>query len=189
MADIKSIGRTVGNFQKLLLEFPEFRYAGDPILRQKTDETSLAEGVEIGKTLGKVLTKYHELVGYGRGLAAPQLGISKSVFVTFLDSEVQVYINPHITAFSDKQNFYRELCLSSGIVWGDVRRAERITIEWTDSNGALKTKEVDSVLARLLQHEYKHLEGELNIDIAEPGSLEIITDDPLKEALRDSPLK
>src|SRR3990167_3879723 len=118
MTRIITIDKTILNFQRISYEFPQFRYAGDPILRQKTEEASLSEGIEIGKSLGEVLVKYRQLVGYGRGLAAPQIGLSKSVFVTFLDGEVQVYINPRLTALSEKQSFYRELCLSSGIIWG-----------------------------------------------------------------------
>ncbi|OGG05826.1 hypothetical protein A2872_03080 [Candidatus Gottesmanbacteria bacterium RIFCSPHIGHO2_01_FULL_42_12] len=189
MSSTVAINRTLENFGKVIGEFPEFRFAGDPVLRQKTQEVSLADGIEIGKYLGDILVRYRQLVGYGRGLAAPQTGISKSVFVTFMDNDVQIYINPKITASSQRQNYYRELCLSSGIIWGDVKRAEQITIKWTDPTGTLKTREFDNVLARLLQHEYKHLDGELNIDIAEPGSLEIITEDPLKEVLRIKPLK
>ncbi|MCL4390556.1 MAG: peptide deformylase [Patescibacteria group bacterium] len=188
MTRAESIDRTIQNFQRVFKEFPQFRYAGDPILRQETQEATLAEGVEIGRNLGDVLVHYRKLVGYGRGLAAPQIGISKSVFVTFLDDEVQGYINPGITASSDTYNYYRELCLSSGIIWGDVRRPERITMKWTDFKGNLITKEVDGFLARLWQHEERHLHGELNIDVAQPGSLEIVTDDPLKEVLRDRPL-
>lgn len=186
---VKQINQTLANFQKIAVGFPEFRYLGDPILRAKAEEVSVHDGVEIGKTLGDILIRYRVLVGYGRGLAAPQVGISRAVFVTYLDNEVQIYINPWIAAQSETCNYYRELCLSSGIIWGDVRRPARITMEWTDSHGKRQTRETDGVLARLWQHEEMHLRGELNVDIALPGSLEIITSDPLKEVLRKQPFR
>ena len=189
MNRLETINKTVDNFQKVLDKFPEFRYAGDPILRQKTQPVSFAEGVKIGRSLGEVLVSYRKLVGYGRGLAAPQIGLDKSVFVTFLDDEVQIYLNPVIKYSSNEINYYRELCLSSGIFWGDIPRPAHITMEWTDIKGNLISKDFDSFLARLLQHEYYHLKGELNLDIVLPGSLEIVIDDPLKESLREHPLK
>lgn len=185
----EEIKKTVANFQKVAAAFPEFRYLGDPILRTKTQEATLKEGIEAGKILGAGLVKFRRLVGYGRGLAAPQLGIDKAVFVTFLNDEVQTYINPRITRFAETFNYYRELCLSSGIIWGDIKRSVSITMEWTDVKGKRQTKDVDGFLARLWQHEGRHLEGEINVDIAIPGSLEIVTSDPLLETLRDYPLR
>ncbi len=183
------IAKTLADFHKVVAEFPEFRYLGDPILRAKTHGVSTKEGKEIGCSLGEILIRYRQLVGYGRGLAAPQIGIDKAVFVTYLDNEIQIYINPKITTKSKKCNYYRELCLSSGIIWGEVKRPAIITMDWTDALGKHQVKETDGVLARLWQHEQRHLVGEINVDIALPGSLEIITSDPLKETLRDQPLK
>lgn len=173
-------------FERLIVEFPEFKYIGDPVLRTPTQPAQVNEGIEIGKKLGDILVRYRKFAGFGRGLAAPQIGISKSVFVTYLDDQVQTYINPKIVNFSEAKNHYRELCLSCGFLWGDIKRASKITMRWTDENGKVQEKKADGVLARLWQHEYKHLEGELNLDIAEPGSIEFITRDPLQEKLRDS---
>ncbi len=176
------------NFQRLLGEFPQFRYIGDPVLRTEAKEISVEEGIKTGQILGEVLIKYRKLVGYGRGLAAPQIGLNQKVFVTYLEDQIQTYINPQIISTSKTQNYYRELCLSNGILWCDVKRASTITMDWVDITGKNNSREFDGVLARLLQHEEKHMHGELSIDIAEPGSLEIVIDDPLKEVLRDKPL-
>lgn len=173
-------------FEDLLLEFPEFRYIGDPILRTPTQKVEVDEGVEIGKKLGAVLIKYRKFVGYGRGLAAPQIGIQKSVFVTYLDDQIQTYINPKIDNLSDEKNYYRELCLSCGFLWGDIKRPASITIQWTDENGHIQEKVAEGVLARLLQHEYDHLQGICNLDIAELGSIDFLITDPLQEKLRNA---
>ena len=58
-------------FGKLLDECPGVVYIGDPLLRQKTTEVSLEEGVNIGNRLKTILEKYRKVAGFGRGLAAP----------------------------------------------------------------------------------------------------------------------
>lgn len=172
-------------FRKVLAECPELALIGDKVLREKTKEVTLEEGVIIGNKLKDVLTKYRSIAGYGRGLAAPQIGESKSVFVTFVNDQFQVYINPKITVKSEKFNLYRESCLSCGYIGADVKRPRSITLGYTDEKGQKQIIEADGFLARLLQHEYDHLEGIVNIDVAEPGSIEFMVDDPLKEQLRN----
>lgn len=174
-------------FEEVLKQIPEFRFIGDPILRSKTKRVSLKEGVKIGKILGKVLVKYRRLAGFGRGLAAPQIGIDKSVFVSYIDDKVQIYINPKIINTSKSKNFYRELCLSSGFTWADVKRPEKIDLEWLDEKGMKQKKNFDSFMARLIQHEYAHLSGETNLDIAEYKTIEFAKN-PLEEKLRKNKL-
>lgn len=181
----KVVGK-VDVLSRLLKEIPEITYLGDPILRTPTKETSVEEGKKIGERLGKVLVKLRKLAGYGRGLAAPQIGIGKSVFVTYLDDNVQIYINPKITERSKKTNFYKELCLSSGIMAADIERSESITMTWTDENGKKQEKEFDGFMARLLQHEEAHLRGIPNLDEACSRTVEIYTGDPLKEKIRET---
>lgn len=181
MGDIKKQAR---NFLALLDKFPEFRYIGDPILRKKTTPATIQEGLEIGAKLGKTLTSYRKLMGFGRGLAAPQIGFSKSVFVTLVDDQIQYYINPRLVTKSIKSNYYRELCLSCGLVWPDVKRPETVLLQWRDNQGNNQEQEFSGMLARLIQHEYDHLLGIPNIDRAERGTLEICYTDPLDEKLR-----
>lgn len=176
----------IDQFKKIAQEFPDLRYLGDPILRTPAAEAILDEGIKIGKKLGNILVQYRKMTGMGRGLAAPQMGIGKRVFVTFLNDQIQTYVNPKIIKSSNNQNHYRELCISSGLVWGDIKRPAMITIQWTDENGKNQEKEADGVLARLLQHEYDHLQGICNLDIAERGSIEFVTSDPLQEKLRSA---
>ena len=175
----------VQSFLEILDKFPEVKYMGDSILRQATREVSISEGIEIGKKLGDILMRYRKEAGYGRGFAAPQIGENKSVFVTFLDDKIQIFINPKIIEKSVKTNFYRELCLSSGIIAADVERAESIVLEWINENGKKRTEKFDGVLARLYQHEEAHLQGKLNIDESAAGGIEFMILDPLKETLRD----
>ncbi len=158
---------------------------GGPGLRGKTIDADFQQGVVIGNFLIKVLKECREKTGYGRGLAAPQIGENKSVFVTFVDDKFQIYINPRILTKSKEENLYKEACLSCTPLWGDVRRSRGITLEHTDEYGNFNIKEYDGFMARLLQHEYDHLEGILNIDIALEGTVEEMNSDPLLEKLRD----
>lgn len=183
---IETVHARLQQFATVLSEFPEVRYLGDPVLRTPTTATSLDEGIKIAQTLGETLKRYRAITGAGRGLAAPQIGIGKAVFVTFIDDQLEGYLNPRVVKKSEERNLYRELCISSGIMWGDVERSSVITLEWMDEAGNMRSKEFDGVSARLLQHEEAHLRAEVNLDIATPGTIEICTSDPLKEQLRDA---
>ena len=88
--------------------------------------------------------------------------------------------------FSNEQNLYRELCLSSGLMWADVKRPTTITMQWMGSNGQHQTQEATDTLARLWLHEEAHLRGIPNLDQAEPGTIEFALSNPLSEKLRPS---
>lgn len=175
---------SIKRFEKVLDKFPEVKYAGDHILRRTTEVIKVEEGLRIGERLGDILLRYRKEVGYGRGFAAPQIGESKSVFVTFVEDTLKIFINPVIVQSSFETNFYRELCLSSGIMSADVERAEWIIMEWTDEQGERMKEKFDGFLARLYQHEEAHLRGRLNLDDASKGGIEFALFDPLKERLR-----
>lgn len=176
----------VKGFEETLGKFPEVRYAGDPVLRQSALEVTVEEGVELGNLLGDVLLRYREAVGYGRGFAAPQIGENKAVFVTFVENKLQTFINPKIVEKSEETNFYKELCLSSGIMSADVERPSWIVMEWLDVEGKNHKEKVDGFLARLYQHEEAHLRGKINLDEAADGGIEFMIFDPLKEQLRET---
>ena len=188
MSEKEKVGVLADAFAETVKDFPEIVYLGEPVLRTVTGEVSVEEGKQIGEHLGAILIRYHTKTGIGRGLAAPQIGLSKRVFVTYLEDKVQTYINPEIIWQSEETNFYRELCLSSGTMWADVERPEYIKIRWTDEEGLEHEETFDGFLARLIQHEYDHMEGMVNLDKAVTGTISLATDDPLKEQLRDKPL-
>ena len=158
---------------------------GNPILRKRAVDADFQQGVVIGNFLIKTLKECRGEMGYGRGLSAPQIGENKSVFVTFVNDTFEIYINPRIIKKSPEQNLYKECCLSCAPMWGDVKRSRSITMEYTDEYGNFNIKKYDGFMARLLQHEYDHLEGILNIDIVELGTLENMESDPLQEKIRD----
>ncbi len=172
-------------FKKLLDQCPELVFAGDEILRKEGSEVSLKEGISIGDKLKTTLKKCREVTGFGRGLAAPQIGESKSVFVTYIEDIFKTYINPHILKSSAKNNLYRESCLSTICFSADVKRPESIHIEYLSESGKKENESVDGFIARLIQHEYDHLNGILSIDVCISGSIEFMLSNPLKEQLRE----
>ncbi len=181
----KTILERLEIFRKAMEACPELLYVGQKSLREKSCEVDLAEATQIVDKLKETLLKYRGIVGAGRGLAAPQLGINQKVFVTYVGDIFQVYINPNILEKSEKQNIYRELCMSSGVMSADVIRSEKIKLEWIDENRQKQIQDFDGFLARLLQHEYGHLEGILNIDCCVSGSIEFTIKNPLEEKIRE----
>lgn len=178
------IKERVATFNRALNEIPEVKYVGNPILRQQTEAVLFEEGIAIGNQLGKILLQYREVAGFGRGFAAPQIGLDKAVFVTFVDGKLQTFINPKMVEKSLETNFFKELCLSSGIMAADVERPEWVIMEWTDEKGVPRKEKVEGFLARLYQHEEAHLRGIINFDEVAPQGIEFATFDPLKEQLR-----
>ena len=102
----------------------------------------------------------------GVGLAAPQIGVSKRIFVvdTRREGERIAFINPEIIQSSPDSVPYEEGCLSVPGVYHDVPRPSRIVVQAQDVSGKNFTVNADGVLARVIQHENDHLYGKLFVD-------------------------
>ena len=103
----------------------------------------------------------------GVGLAAPQIG--KSIRMVVIDVEDEhgllELINPVIT-MREGTVVGSEGCLSVPKMFGDVERAARVTVEYTDRRSRQRSLTAEGLLARCIQHECDHLDGRLFIDIA-----------------------
>jgi peptide deformylase len=105
----------------------------------------------------------------GVGLAAPQIGVSKRLFIIDVatdedePSDLRVFINPEIVAVEGETTF-NEGCLSFPGVREDIDRAERVTVRALDKEGKPFELEADGLLAIAIQHENDHLDGKLMID-------------------------
>lgn len=115
---------------------------------------------------------------HGVGLAAPQIGLDIRLFVVDTvqtkDEEdagegiKTVFINAKILEESGDEWAYEEGCLSIPFVRGDVMRQPNITIEYYDENFTKHTKTFDGLNARVIQHEYDHIEGILFVEKLKP---------------------
>ena len=108
----------------------------------------------------------------GIGLAAPQVGVSQRIFVIdpFWHNESKkknpiVFINPKFIEFEGEET-EEEGCLSLPDIFEKISRAERVVITALDENFKKITLEAEGMLARVLQHEYDHLEGILFVEKA-----------------------
>lgn len=123
----------------------------------------------------------------GIGLAAPQIGKSIRLFVVRADDGIKrVFINPQIIATSQEMCSYEEGCLSIPKYYDDVIRPERVTVQARNENGRRFTLEADGLLARVIQHEYDHLEGILFIDRIAPEKKAKVEEKFRKKAAKET---
>lgn len=137
---------------------------GDDVLRQKTEKIT-----DFDNALGIFVDAMFETLDEedsGVGLAAPQVGVSKSIFVVSIPEQNirQEFINPQIIETSFETDFYEEGCLSIPGQYFKVKRPVRIKIQAQNVKGKPFTLDVDGFYARVIQHEADHLEGKLFID-------------------------
>ncbi len=103
----------------------------------------------------------------GVGLAAPQIAVSKRVFVADDgESGFEAYINPEWSPIGDEKNTDIEGCLSVPELFGEVERYSNVIVHYQDIHGKKKTKKASGLLARCIQHETDHLNGILFIEKA-----------------------
>lgn len=151
---------------------------GDPVLRKKGEEVN-----ENHPGLKEIIANMYDTMynAYGVGLAAPQVGLSIRLFIVdtnpFSDDEdlskeeqeqlkdfKQTFINPVIVKEEGEEWGFNEGCLSIPEVREDVYRQEKITIEYYDEDFKKHTDVYDGLIARVIQHEYDHIEGVLFTD-------------------------
>ena len=101
----------------------------------------------------------------GVGLAGPQVGLMQRIFlVNVEDGAPLVFINPSIIETSQETSKYEEGCLSVPGVWADVIRPASVKVQAWNEQGRPFTLEASGFVARIILHEYDHLEGILFID-------------------------
>jgi peptide deformylase len=140
---------------------------GDPILR-KDAEKVLKVSAKIQKLVADMFDTMYAYNGVG--LAAPQIGELKRIFVLDCSTEdnpmpQMVFINPVIIK-KDDAIISREGCLSFPGVYTDVKRYESVTVRYMDLKGKTQTMTVTggTLLCRAIQHELDHLNGVLFVD-------------------------
>lgn len=117
--------------------------------------------------LAATLEDFRERVGFGRAIAAPQIGISKRLIMMNLGNGPLAVLNPVITWRSDKTQWVWDDCLSVPDVLVKVPRATSVTVEFSDHEARrCRWDRLPADLSELLQHEIDHLDGILMTDLA-----------------------
>lgn len=143
---------------------------GNPILKKEAVE--ITEGEDISALIKDMFSTMENANGVG--LAAPQINKGVRLFVIdsnlMLDEDTEekgvrrAFINPIILdEYGDNYSF-EEGCLSIPEVRAEIIRPEKLTLEYYDENWNLKEEEFSGLTARVIQHEYDHLEGILFVD-------------------------
>ena len=150
--------------------YPVYTY-GTKVLREKTKNIDKDfKGLE--ELINDMFSTMHTADGVG--LAAPQIGKSLRLFVVDatplakenpeMEDFKMEFINPVITERSGEVKVYTEGCLSLPGISEDVKRENEIVISYMDKDFNKKEEKYTGVKARILQHEYDHLEGILFVD-------------------------
>jgi len=159
---------------------------GDPVLKKKAIEID-AQYPDLKKLVENMFDTMHGAKGIG--LAAPQVGLSIRLFIAdgspFQEDEElkafkKVFINPTIIREKGKKCTINEGCLSIPEVREDVERLDTIEISYLNENFEEKNEEFSGMKARIIQHEYDHIEGILFTD-----RLSILKKTMLKNRLDD----
>ena len=148
--------------------YPIILYGGS-VLRKKADEIKKDE-IDVKKLSDDMFETMENADGIG--LAAPQIGISKRIFVvdgTMLEDEKmknfkKVFINPTIISESGEDWGFEEGCLSIPNIRENISRKTDIEITYFDENWNQFTEHFDGMRARVIQHEYDHIQGKLFTD-------------------------
>jgi peptide deformylase len=143
---------------------------GDPILRQKSLPVGNPLAPEIAALvtdLASTLAHWRSTTGYGRGIAAPQLGVlQRVIFLQLPGEQPWPLINPEITERSSEKIVVWDACLSFLSIFMQVERHRDITVRYQGLRGEpreVRAGEANN-LSELLQHEIDHLDGILAID-------------------------
>lgn len=162
------------------MKLPIYLY-GHPVLRKVSDDINADyEG------LSELLSNMYETMyaSEGVGLAAPQIGRNDRIIVIDaspladafpeLDGLKMTLINPHIEVLDGEEVTRAEGCLSLPGLSENVKRVENIRMRWLDENFVEHEQEFSGFLARIIQHEYDHLEGKVYIDHISPIRKQLI---------------
>jgi len=143
---------------------------GDPRLREiakKVEDPTAAEIHALVEDLSDTLAHWRKTTGYGRGIAAPQLGVALRVIFLRLPGEGSwPLVNPEITERSEERIVVWDACLSFLSIFMQVERHREIAVRYQDLQGEWQEIRAgeERNLSELLQHEIDHLDGILAVD-------------------------
>lgn len=148
---------------------------GHPVLKKRAEEID-KNYPDLDKFISDLTETMYQSDGVG--LAAPQ--VNKSIRVFVIDCDVfkdkykeakgvkKLFINPEILEESGEPWYYNEGCLSVPKIHEDVLRKGIVKIKYFDENWVEHTEQFHGIVARVIQHEYDHLEGRVFVDHLSP---------------------
>ncbi len=157
---------------------------GDPVLRKEAADIPQDTDLDLKQLVDNMFETMYKASGVG--LAAPQVGLSLRLFVVdgtpIIDGEEEdsedfdpslvgfkkAFINPEILEEDGEEWAYEEGCLSIPGIRSEVNRPERVKIQYYDLDWKQHIEEYDGIAARIIQHEYDHIEGILFTDYMPP---------------------
>lgn len=146
---------------------------GDPILSKQAAVVPEFDRKIVDLVNAMIEAMHH---GKGIGLAGPQVGELKRLFVVHVEGDgARVFINPQIIRTSQEQVSYEEGCLSIPGIYADVVRSSEVTVQAWNEEGRPFTLDAEGLLARVILHEYDHLNGVVLFDHLEEKKRQRLT--------------
>lgn len=145
---------------------------GNPLLHRQCDpvkETELIQAHAAGRDLHDTLMNFQARHGWGRAIAAPQIGVLKRIVYLHVDRPWLI-INPIITSPSTQTLEIWDDCMSFPDLLVRVKRRVRFTLTFLDEHWTEQTLVIKGTLSELLQHEIDHLDGILAVSRAVDGA-------------------
>lgn len=138
------------------------KHVGETVLRRKADKVD-----KVDKAVARLLDDMVDTMysANGVGLAAPQIGVSKRLFVADAGDGPIRLVNPRLVSHMGRATG-TEGCLSIPGIYGQVERWKYVVVKGLDENGDPVTYEATGLLAVVFQHEMDHLDGLLFTDLA-----------------------
>ena len=150
---------------------PEVLLLGDPALRRTASSVALQADRDFEGQLAALRACLHQFRarhGFGRAIAAPQIGIAKRFIALHLDGRDWAMVNPEITYHSPERFSLWDDCMSFPELLVKVFRYASISVKFQDENAEVHHwLDLDRSTSELLQHEIDHLDGILAVDRAE----------------------
>jgi len=143
-------------------------YLGNDLLRQKSKPISFPLSEDDKKLLINLKDTLYNFIaknGFGRGIAAPQIGLLKqAICIDMTGNDPKYFINPEIIYYSQKKEKMFDDCFSMPYIMVNIFRSKSIKVKYYDETGQVHHKQFSGDWAELLQHEIDHLNGLLAID-------------------------
>ena len=142
---------------------------GDPRLYKQSDfiqENELSSALEIVKDLHDTIVNFQSDYGWGRAIAAPQIGSFKQIVYMFNKQTSSVFINPMLTEKSNEMVEVWDNCMSFPDLLVKVKRHKKCRLTYRDENWVEHIEIIEGDMSELIQHEVDHLDGILAVSRA-----------------------